>query len=33
MDQGAIVEDGEPKAFFAAPKTDRAQRFLALFEE
>ena len=33
MDQGAIVEEGEPKAFFAAPTTDRAQRFLALFED
>ena len=33
MDQGTIVEEGEPKAFFGAPKTDRAQRFLALFED
>ncbi len=33
MDQGAIVEEGAPKAFFAAPTTDRAQRFLALFED
>ncbi len=33
MDQGAIVEEGAPAAFFAAPQTDRAQRFLSLFED
>jgi ABC-type polar amino acid transport system ATPase subunit len=33
MDRGALVEEGEPKAFFAAPQTDRAQRFLAQFED
>jgi general L-amino acid transport system ATP-binding protein len=29
MDEGQIVEEGTPEAFFAAPKTDRGQSFLA----
>ena len=29
MDEGQIVEEGTPEAFFAAPKTDRGQNFLA----
>jgi ABC-type polar amino acid transport system ATPase subunit len=33
MDGGRIVEEGEPAAFFAAPKTERARRFLAQFED
>ena len=33
MDEGAIVEEGEPARFFAAPVTSRAQRFLAMFED
>ena len=33
MDGGRIIEEGEPKAFFAAPSTDRARRFLAQFED
>jgi ABC-type polar amino acid transport system ATPase subunit len=33
MDRGTIVEEGDPKAFFAAPTTERAQRFLAQFED
>ncbi|MCJ2116903.1 amino acid ABC transporter ATP-binding protein [Methylobacterium sp. J-001] len=33
MDGGRIIEEGEPKAFFAAPHTDRARRFLAQFED
>ncbi|KAA6451530.1 amino acid ABC transporter ATP-binding protein [Bacillus swezeyi] len=28
MDEGTIVEDGEPKAFFSSPKSKRAQDFL-----
>ena len=28
MDQGAVVEEGDPTEFFAAPKTKRAQDFL-----
>jgi polar amino acid transport system ATP-binding protein len=28
MDHGEIVEEGDPKEFFAHPKTERAQRFL-----
>jgi ABC-type polar amino acid transport system ATPase subunit len=31
MDRGEIVETGDPKAFFAAPKSQRAQRFLQNF--
>src|SRR5205085_4460805 len=33
MDAGAVVETGRPEAFFAAPSTERAQRFLQLFED
>ncbi|QGY06016.1 amino acid ABC transporter ATP-binding protein [Methylobacterium mesophilicum SR1.6/6] len=33
MDGGRIIEEGEPNAFFAAPRTDRARRFLAQFED
>lgn len=29
MDQGRIVEDASPTQFFSAPKTERAQAFLA----
>ena len=33
MDHGEIVEEGNPVQFFSAPKTDRARRFLQLFED
>lgn len=33
MDQGAIVEQGEPGSFFEGAKTERARRFLEQFEE
>jgi polar amino acid transport system ATP-binding protein len=33
MDRGEIVEEGVPAQFFDAPKTERAKRFLQLFEE
>jgi polar amino acid transport system ATP-binding protein len=33
MDHGGIVEEGAPAAFFAAPSSERAQRFLAQFED
>jgi ABC-type polar amino acid transport system ATPase subunit len=33
MDHGEIVEEGVPAQFFDAPKTERAKRFLQLFEE
>mgnify|MGYP004510293507 FL=1 len=29
MDDGTVVEDGDPKEFFASPKTDRAKSFLS----
>ena len=29
MDEGRIVEDGKPEAFFAAPKSERARQFLS----
>ena len=29
MSEGAVVETGEPKRFFADPETDRAKRFLS----
>jgi ABC-type polar amino acid transport system ATPase subunit len=32
MDEGEIVEDTVPENFFTAPKTERARRFLQLFE-
>lgn len=31
LDGGVIVEEGAPNDFFAAPKTERAQRFLKTF--
>jgi ABC-type polar amino acid transport system ATPase subunit len=33
MDRGEIVEEAAGSAFFEAPKTERAQRFLQLFAE
>lgn len=33
MADGQIVEDAEPKAFFARPSTERAQKFLAKVNE
>ncbi|WP_304623177.1 amino acid ABC transporter ATP-binding protein [Reyranella sp. CPCC 100927] len=33
MDHGEIIEAGEPKAFFAAPQTERAQRFLLQLDD
>ena len=33
MDQGEIVEEGTPAAFFDGPKTDRAKKFLRHFED
>ena len=33
MDHGEIVEEAAPVEFFSAPKTERAQRFLQLFED
>jgi ABC-type polar amino acid transport system ATPase subunit len=33
MDHGEIVEEGDPAQFFSAPRTDRARRFLQLFED
>ncbi len=33
MDQGKVVEDTEPAAFFANAKTDRAQRFLRQMQD
>jgi polar amino acid transport system ATP-binding protein len=33
MDEGAIVEQGAPAAFFDHPVTERARRFLAQFED
>ena len=32
MDEGSIVEINEPKAFFTAPKSERAKKFLNMFE-
>jgi general L-amino acid transport system ATP-binding protein len=29
MDQGEIVEEGDPETFFRAPKNERTSRFLA----
>lgn len=31
IDDGTICEEGDPKEFFAAPKTDRAKAFLSRF--
>jgi ABC-type polar amino acid transport system ATPase subunit len=33
MDRGEIVEETVPREFFAAPKTERAKRFLQQFED
>ncbi|MBM3596845.1 MAG: amino acid ABC transporter ATP-binding protein [Alphaproteobacteria bacterium] len=33
MDGGVIVEEGPPRDFFQRPRTERAQRFLAQFED
>jgi ABC-type polar amino acid transport system ATPase subunit len=33
MDHGEIVEEGVPAQFFSAPRTERAKRFLQLFED
>ena len=33
MDAGELVEEGAPATFFTAPKTERAQRFLAKLED
>jgi ABC-type polar amino acid transport system ATPase subunit len=33
MDEGRIVEEAPPTAFFGAPRTERAQRFLQQFED
>ena len=33
MDHGEIVEEAVPSQFFSAPKTERAKRFLQLFED
>jgi ABC-type polar amino acid transport system ATPase subunit len=33
MDHGEIVEESVPAQFFSAPKTERAKRFLQLFED
>ncbi len=33
MDHGEIVEEAHPETFFTAPRTERAQRFLQMFEE
>src|SRR5262245_23167041 len=33
MDHGEIVEEGLPAQFFSAPRTERAKRFLQLFED
>lgn len=32
LDGGSIVEEGSPEEFFGNPKTDRAKRFLNMFE-
>jgi ABC-type polar amino acid transport system ATPase subunit len=33
MDRGEIVEESVPEQFFTAPRTERARRFLQLFED
>lgn len=33
MDHGEIVEEADPKVFFANPQTERAKRFLMQFED
>ena len=32
MDKGKIVEESDPESFFTVPKTDRAKKFLDIFE-
>ena len=32
MDEGSVVEISEPEAFFTAPKSERAKKFLNMFE-
>ena len=32
MDKGSVVEINEPEAFFTAPKSERAKKFLNMFE-
>ena len=32
MDHGSIVEEAPPEQFFEAPRSERAQRFLAQLE-
>ena len=32
MDKGQIVEESEPEKFFTMPKTERARKFLDIFE-
>jgi polar amino acid transport system ATP-binding protein len=32
IDEGEIVEENEPEAFFTRPKTERASRFLHTFQ-
>jgi ABC-type polar amino acid transport system ATPase subunit len=32
MDQGSVVEDREPEAFFANPSSDRARKFLDMLD-
>jgi ABC-type polar amino acid transport system ATPase subunit len=29
MDEGRIVEEGDPEGFFAQPKSERAKQFLS----
>ncbi|MDF2587777.1 MAG: amino acid transporter ATP-binding protein [Anaerocolumna sp.] len=31
IDEGVIIEEGTPEEFFSSPKTERAQRFLNIF--
>jgi polar amino acid transport system ATP-binding protein len=33
MDEGVIVEQGNPQLFFENPTTERARRFLTHFED
>lgn len=32
LDEGKIIEEGEPSTFFSSPQTDRAKQFLKKFE-
>ena len=29
MDEGSVIEQGDPQTFFAAPKSDRTRQFLS----